>query len=174
VNTGIIYAFIGINTAVFGYACYAKAQAKQGYVQNLVKFMSHFTLNLSEVKNGRWWQTITSVFTHTDLFHYAGNMISFYYLGSFLAHSSVITPGRFLVIALGSGLTGSIYYLFNRQQKLQRNGGVDYSRGLGFSGAIMGVSAVAACLYPRAKVQLYGIVPVTYGRARGAIYSLAL
>jgi membrane associated rhomboid family serine protease len=156
----VIYGLIGVNTAIFGYAVYAKMQAKQGYMQNLIKFTQNFTLNLTEVKYGRWYQTITSVFTHTDLFHYLGNMVSFYFLGQFLAATPLITPGRFLVIALGSGLSGSVYYLFHRQQKVRRSGGVDHTRGLGFSGAIMGVSAVAACLYPSAKVHLYGIVPV--------------
>jgi membrane associated rhomboid family serine protease len=38
--------------------------------------------------------------------------------------------------------------------------GVDYQRGLGFSGALMGITSVAACLAPRAQVQLYGIIPM--------------
>ena len=156
----VIYGLIGVNTAVFGYVVYTKMQAEQGYQENLINFMKHFTLNLTEVKHGRWYQTVTSVFTHTGLFHYLGNMVSFYFLAQFLATSPLITPGRFLVIALGSGLSGSAYFLFHRQQKLRREGGVDRTRGLGFSGAIMGVSAVAACLYPTSKVHLYGIVPV--------------
>jgi membrane associated rhomboid family serine protease len=171
-NMNLIYGIIGVNTAIFGYAAYAKMQAKQGYFENLIQFMQHFTLNVTEFKNGRWYQTITSVFTHTDLFHYLGNMVSFYFLGQFLATTPLITPGRFLIIALGSGFTGSLFYLFNHQQKAQRNGGMDHTRGLGFSGAIMGVSAVAACLYPTAKVHLYGLIPVPlWGLVAGyAIY----
>ena len=36
------------------------------------------------------------------------------------------------------------------------------SRGLGFSGAVMGVGSLAACLFPHQKLLLYGVVPVPF------------
>jgi membrane associated rhomboid family serine protease len=52
-------------------------------------------------------------------------------------------------------------YLFNRYYALQSTHQPhDHARGLGFSGAIMGLSTVAACLAPQAKFALYGIIPV--------------
>lgn len=36
----------------------------------------------------------------------------------------------------------------------------DHNRGLGFSGAVMGISSVAACMAPTSKVLIYGIVPL--------------
>lgn len=50
-------------------------------------------------------------------------------------------------------------FLYNRYL-VARSTGLDYTRGLGFSGALMGITSVAACLNPSARVALYGIVPV--------------
>jgi membrane associated rhomboid family serine protease len=121
--------------------------------------MLNMSLNLTEVLHGHYLPIITSVFTHIDIGHIASNMFSVYFLGRFLASSPLITPARYLIIALGSGLTGSIGYLLNRYTT-SPSPQTDQTRGLGFSGAIMGLSSVAACLAPTAKFHLYGIVPV--------------
>jgi membrane associated rhomboid family serine protease len=139
---------------------YAKAQAQAGFPQPFIKFMRNMSCNLTDVLKSRAYHTLlTSTFTHVDFFHLLGNMFTAYFLGSFLCYSPLITPLRFLTIALGSGLTGSAGYLYQRY--LATGGrGVDYVRGLGFSGALMGITSVAACLSPHAKVLIYGIVPV--------------
>ena len=87
-------------------------------------------------------------------------MFTVYFLGGMLAASPVITPMRFAMIAMGSGMSGAAGYLYNRYLQTQSSGMRDYTRGLGFSGAVMGISSVAACLAPTAKVAIYGIIPV--------------
>jgi membrane associated rhomboid family serine protease len=159
-NMNILYGLMGLNVAIFGYAMYAKQQAISGFSGPYLKFMRHMSLNLTNVlHNGAYYQMLTSVFAHVDIWHLAGNMLTAYYLGSFLCYAPIITPIRFLQIAIGSGVAGSIGYLWQRY--LVTGGkGVDGSRGLGFSGALMGITSVAACLAPTAKVYIYGIIPL--------------
>ncbi|KAJ4365716.1 hypothetical protein N0V83_008336 [Neocucurbitaria cava] len=160
-NMGVLYSLMGANIAIYFYAVYLKAQFMQGYQLPFMKFMQNMTLNFTEFRNGRWWTAVTSTFTHVDFGHVFSNMFTMYFLGSFLATAPQVTPGRFLFIALGSGISGSAGYLCQQYLKVQSNPGVpDYSRGLGFSGAVMGICSVAACLAPTTKFQLYGIVPV--------------
>jgi len=158
-NLAVLYSLMGVNFAVFGYAMYAKAQAQAGFPGPFIKFMRNMSCNMTDVLNGHWQTLMTSTFTHVDLWHLAANMFTAYYLGQFLVHSPCITPGRLLTIALGAGVTGSAGFVYQRY--LVTGGkGVDYVRGLGFSGALMGITSVAACLAPTAKVLIYGFIPV--------------
>ncbi|KAH7085468.1 hypothetical protein BKA63DRAFT_431680 [Paraphoma chrysanthemicola] len=159
-NLKMLYGLMGVNVAVFSYAMYAEAQAKSGFPQPFITFMRRMTCNLTDVLHNHTYSTLlTSTFTHVDLFHLGANMFTAYFLGSFLCGSALITPVRLLTIALGSGVTGSVGYLYQRYLATGSKG-VDYKRGLGFSGALMGITSVAACLAPRTKFLIYGIVPV--------------
>ncbi|KAH7095117.1 hypothetical protein FB567DRAFT_511784, partial [Paraphoma chrysanthemicola] len=159
-NLKMLYGLMGVNVAVYSYAMYAKAQAQSGFPQPFLTFMRRMTCNLTDVlDNHAYYTLLTSTFTHTDLFHLGGNMLTAYFLGSFLCSSALITPARLLTIALGSGVTGSIGFLYQRYLA-SGSKGVDYKRGLGFSGALMGITSVAACLAPKAKFLIYGIVPM--------------
>ncbi|KAF2025536.1 hypothetical protein EK21DRAFT_103858 [Setomelanomma holmii] len=160
-NFAVLYGLMGVNVAVFGYAMYTKAQAQSGFPDPFSNFMRTMTCNLTDVLKNRAYHTLlTSTVTHIDLFHLGANMLTAYFLGSFLCYSSIITPLRFLTIALGSGLTGSVGYLYQRWLVTDRGRVLDGKYGLGFSGALMGITSVAACLAPHAKVLIYGIVPV--------------
>lgn len=158
----IIYAMIGINVGVFGYYQFVTEQARQGDPKLLISWSRNFTLNLNDaIKGGYWWQTITSVFAHMGPLHLAGNMISIYYFGQLVAYTPGIGPGKLLTLIIGSGISGSLGFLFQRAQKLREHGGgFDHRRALGFSGAVMGVGATAACMHPRTQFLLYGIVPL--------------
>lgn len=164
-NNTILYALLGLNISVFAYATYVKQQAKQGYPAPFARFVRNFTLNYTDVlPNGVWWPLLTSCFTHIDVWHLAGNMFTAFYLGRFLCSAPIITPQRFLTITLGSGLAGGLGFLVNRgymsNQQWGPGKGIDRQRGMGFSGALMGITSAAACLAPSAKVYLYGIVPL--------------
>ncbi|KAL1800363.1 hypothetical protein ACET3X_000705 [Alternaria dauci] len=161
-NEAILYGLMGTNIAVFGYAYYVKEQARQGYPRPFENFMKKMTLNLTAFQQGNYLSLLTSIFTHVDIGHIFSNMFTVYFLGSFLANAPIITPVRYLTIALGSGIAGSVGYLFNRYYQMQAQGprARDNTRGLGFSGAVMGISTVAACLAPHSQVLIYGIVPM--------------
>lgn len=159
-NTRVLYSLMGINAAVFGYAIYTKTLASQGHPQKFISFMRNWTCNLTDViRSGVYWQLMTSTFSHLDIWHIGGNMLTAYYLGGYLAASPLITPMRFLTISLGAGVMGSIGFLWQRYF-VTGGKGVDYKRGLGFSGALMGITSVAACLAPTARVLIYGVIPM--------------
>ncbi|KAH7393926.1 hypothetical protein DE146DRAFT_111936 [Phaeosphaeria sp. MPI-PUGE-AT-0046c] len=159
-NKRVLYALMGLNIGIFGYGAYTQAQAQAGFQEPWIKFMRNMTCNYTDVtRNGAWWTTMTSTFTHIGLGHLASNMFTLYFLGGFLCQLPIITPSRYLTIALGAGVLGSVGFLYQRYLKAGRNG-IDHTRGLGFSGALMGLTSVAACLAPHTKFSIYGIIPV--------------
>lgn len=80
------------------------------------------------VAEGQPWRLLSSVFLHAGFVHLALNMLSLYFLGSFV--ESAFGRGRFLALYLLSGLSGGIAYLYF--------GGYDQS-AVGASGAIFGL-----------------------------------
>ncbi len=80
------------------------------------------------VAGGHYWQLITSMFTHVDLWHIGFNMLALYVLGPQL--ESVLGRARFLALYLLSGFVGSVavYWLSNPQVGT-----------IGASGAIFGL-----------------------------------
>ncbi|KZM22593.1 serine-type endopeptidase [Ascochyta rabiei] len=158
----LLKGLMGVNVAVWGYGMYARAQAKEGHPGNYFKFMQNMTMNLTEFKRGYYWQAVTSMFTHQDFFHIGANLFTFWYLGRGLA-AMPVTPGQFMFIVLGSGLSGSLLWLAQQEQKLQAGDHNIRQRGLGFSGALLGATTVLACFQPRNTVHIYGIVPVPLG-----------
>ena len=80
------------------------------------------------VADGQAWRLVSSVFLHAGFLHLALNMLSLYFLGSFVETS--FGRGRFLALYLLSGLSGGIAYLYF--------GGFG-SPAVGASGAIFGL-----------------------------------
>jgi rhomboid protease GluP len=80
------------------------------------------------VAQGRAWLLFTSMFLHAGFVHLALNMLSLYFLGSFV--EVAFGRGRFLALYLASGLAGGIAYLYFGNF----NGSV-----VGASGAIFGL-----------------------------------
>lgn len=157
-NMFLLKGLVGINVAVFGYSLYVTEQAKQGHMENFRKYYQNMTMNLRDVKNGYYWQTISCIFAHSGLMHIAFNMFTFYSLGEALA-ALPVTPGQFMLIIFGSGLAGSLFWLSQEQMK-EQTGRVSHQRAMGFSGALIGAVTVVACFMPRNQVQLFGVVPV--------------
>lgn len=159
INMKILWGLIGINVGVWGYFMYVKAQATQGFMKPITQFVPNFTMNVREFFGGkRYWQALTSCFTHFDPMHLLFNMVSAYSLGQFVAMTPGIGPGKFLTLVIGSGLAGSAGFLAQRMRNYER-GQIDRTRGLGFSGCVMGMGAAAAFMYPHAKMLIMGIVP---------------
>ncbi|PVI07053.1 hypothetical protein DM02DRAFT_609427 [Periconia macrospinosa] len=168
-NMRVIYGAIGLNTAIFLYGNYTRVQAEQGSPESWYWFNENFTLNYVQFTHeGRWWTAITSVFSHLDFKHLFGNMVSTYFFGLVIAGTPCITPLMIAKLILGSGLCGSIFTLGLRHWEIKnqtgksqwgRTGPPELKRGLGFSGAVMGISAVAAALDPKRIFYLAGIIP---------------
>ena len=80
------------------------------------------------VAQGGAWRLLSSIFLHAGFAHLALNMLSLYFLGSFV--EGAFGRARFLALYLLSGLSGGIAYLYF--------GGL-YSPVVGASGAIFGL-----------------------------------
>lgn len=80
------------------------------------------------VADGSYWQLVTSMFAHVEIWHIAFNMLALYAFGPQL--ELALGRARFLALYLLSGLSGSafVYWL-----------SADYSATLGASGAIFGL-----------------------------------
>lgn len=62
------------------------------------------------VAGGEAWRLLTSIFLHAGFVHLAFNMLSLYFLGSFIEEA--FGRGRFLALYLLGGLAGGIAYLY--------------------------------------------------------------
>lgn len=134
-----------------------------------------------------WWQIITHMFMHAGLLHLVFNMLGLYFFGRML--EAVWGPKRFLIYYLICGLGAVAIYIgwetYNVVHLLGRYGdgwaelykaidnytmvgyehpaySIIYVPMVGASGAIFGLLAGAALLFPNTEVQLLlmYIIPV--------------
>jgi rhomboid protease GluP len=80
------------------------------------------------VAQGEWWRLLSSMFLHSGAVHLGLNMLSLYFLASFI--EVAFGRGRFLALYLLSGLSGGLAYLYF--------GGFNVP-AVGASGAIFGL-----------------------------------
>ncbi len=80
------------------------------------------------VAQGEAWRLLTSMFLHAGFAHLALNMLSLYFLGSFI--EGAFGRGRFLALYLLSGISGGLAYLYF---------GAFDGAAVGASGAIFGL-----------------------------------
>lgn len=90
---------------------------------------------LPGVADGAYWQLLTSMFLHVEIWHIAGNMLALYALGPQI--EAVLGRTRFVALYLVSGLAGSAAVYWT---------GEEFGITLGASGAIYGVFAALAVL----------------------------
>ena len=80
------------------------------------------------VAQGEVWRLLTSMFLHSGFAHLALNMLSLYFLGSFIEEA--FGRGRYLALYLLSGISGGLAYLYF---------GAFDGAAVGASGAIFGL-----------------------------------
>lgn len=96
------------------------------------------------------WTIISSMFVHGSFWHILFNMISLYFLGSFLIRA-VGERGFLLVYFLG-GLVGNILFALLANP---------FSTGIGASGAVFALGGALAVMVPRVPVFIFFIpIPV--------------
>lgn len=158
---GVLYAFIGINAAVFSAWQYALPGGLGPFSGSsnlrLARVLQeNFFISSMSFQNGkRWWTLFTSSISHIEIGHFLTNMISLYAFSSVLLYSGI--PGRHLAaLIIGSGIMGSLGSLQHDKSKPANK----RRPALGASGAVMGVGAAAALLVPQARMALLGIIPL--------------
>ena len=96
------------------------------------------------------WTIITSMFVHGSLRHILFNMISLYFLGSFLIRAA--GERSFLAVFFLGGVAGNILFILLANP---------YSTGIGASGAIFALGGALAVMLPRVPVLVFPIpVPI--------------
>ena len=94
------------------------------------------------------WTIITNLFVHGGIGHVLVNMISLYFLGSFVLR--LLGEKRFLLVYFVGGIIGNIFYLFLGPRLIP---------GVGASGAIFALGGVLAIMAPKLPVFMF-FVPV--------------
>jgi len=96
------------------------------------------------------WTIVSNLFVHGSFWHILGNMISLYFLGSFLLR--LMGKKKFLTLYFLGGIVGNIFYIFLAPA---------FSTGIGASGAIFALGGALAMMAPRLPVFMFFIpVPV--------------
>ncbi len=145
-----IFIIIGINVFIF-----VAANISNTLVYDLGLWAPlDYCLN-GYMGHGGVWGIFTSMFTHTGFTHILFNMLTLYFFGSYLL--KLTGWKQFLVIYLGGGLLGSIFYvLFSTLISPDVPG-----LAIGASGAIFALGGTLAFLMPKMKVYIMFIpVPV--------------
>ncbi|MBA2713549.1 MAG: rhomboid family intramembrane serine protease [Rubrobacteraceae bacterium] len=128
VTFGLIVACVTVYIAV------AFAGATYGYPLNFAlvtqphEVLAQGALVPASVASGEVWLLLSSMFLHAGFIHLALNMLSLYFLGSFV--EVAFGRVRFLALYLTSGLAGGIAYLYF---------GDFHGSVVGASGAIFGL-----------------------------------
>jgi rhomboid protease GluP len=123
-----------IATCVAVYIAVAFAGQAYGYPLNVGLVAQHpgvlawGALVPAAVASGKVWLLLSSMFLHSGFIHLALNMLSLYFLGSFVEQA--FGKCRFLALYLTSGLAGGIAYLYF---------GAFDEPAVGASGAIFGL-----------------------------------
>jgi membrane associated rhomboid family serine protease len=95
------------------------------------------------------WTIITSLFLHDGFSHIFGNMLMLYIYGIYLSH--LISETKLLLLYLIGGLVGNALFLIIAPS---------YAFAVGASGAIFALGGALAVMRPKAKVFLFGVVPM--------------
>ena len=96
------------------------------------------------------WQCFTYQFLHGGFGHIFWNMYSLFLFGRFLEQS--LGRRRFLALYLVSGVLGGIFFTLANFNTL------NYC--VGASGAVCGVMAATALVYPHMRLFIFGLIPV--------------
>jgi membrane associated rhomboid family serine protease len=116
--------------------------------------LNNFLVSWNALVEGRYWTLLTSEFSHIAFLHIFLNMYVLVMFGSIV--EIVIGSRRFLAFYLVAAVIASISHAAVSAFLLHKPD----LPALGASGAISGVVLVFCFLFPRAKLLLFGIIPM--------------
>lgn len=115
----------------------------------LIAVRDGFALSRQSLFEGMWWPFLTHAFLHANVWHLLFNMLGLWFFGNPVEH--VLGTGKFLILyglsAVGGGCVQMILGSPNAQL-------------LGASGAISGVIAAFATLFPDVRLSAVLFVPL--------------
>lgn len=141
----IVLVFLTINTGVF----------VMWLVLGQSPFMTdNFLVSWDALAAGRTWTLVTSEFSHILLLHFILNMYVLASFGPIVEHT--IGSGRFLGFYLIASIVASLAHAGVSAFVIGR----PELSALGASGAISGVILLFSFMYPRARILLFGLIPM--------------
>lgn len=153
-NIAIYLAFLGLSI----YSYFTSSSAASDYALNFLALNPR-----SVVEDSSFLTLFTSMFSHFSLGHLAVNMISLFFIGSFVER--LIGRKRYFWFYIASGLLASAFFVgfayigssFESGRALF--GGIDDS-AVGASGALFGLGGLLAVLVPRLPVLAFFVIPM--------------
>ena len=106
------------------------------------------------LRHGWLWQLITFQFLHANLWHLAGNLLVFWWVGRFVEH--VLGTKRFLVALFGCGAVGGLLQAVLMLLAPDRFGSIV----VGASAGVSGLFAIFALLERNSTVRLWFVLPI--------------
>lgn len=127
------------------------------------KMISFVALNPRLFVSGYFWTALSSVFVHFDPTHLLVNMLSLFFLGSFVER--LIGRKRFVWFYIISGIVASLFFVGLAYLGQQFSFGASLfgtpsDFAVGASGAIFGLGAMLAVLLPRLRVLVFFVIPM--------------
>lgn len=114
----------------------------------------NFTISWDILESGRYWNLVTSAFSHIQPWHFLLNM--FVLLGFGKVMEFIIGPVQFILFYLIAAIVGSFSHAFVSAFLLGEPG----LPAVGASGAIAGVLLLFALMYPKRKILFFAIIPI--------------
>jgi uncharacterized protein len=127
------------------------------------KIFFYVALQANNFFRGVFWTILTSMFMHGSLTHLFLNMVSLFFIGSFI--EKLIGRKRFFWFYMLSGLFASLLFVFlayffgNSVLGARIFGGPDIY-AVGASGAIFALGGLLAVLIPKLRVYVFFIIPM--------------
>ena len=124
-------------------------------------FTSTFSIVPQDILHGQHlWSIVTNMFLHGSIFHILANMLSLFFVGSFL--EKIIGKKKFFWLYIVSGIVASLFFVFlasafGSSSLGARIFGSPDIAALGASGAIFGLVATLMILTPNVKVYIFFI-----------------
>lgn len=144
----VVPAIVVINALVF------LAWQLAGTSEALRVFMiNNFLVSWIHMDHGYVWTLLTSVFSHSEWWHFGINMVVLWSFGSILER--LLGRRVFLAFYLASGVIASGAHCV-----VSRAMGLENVPALGASGAVSALLLTYALLFPKARLLVLGIVPV--------------
>jgi len=128
------------------------------------KAVFYFALQPAAILSGqKLWTFITSMFLHANLTHLFVNMLSLFFIGTFV--EKLIGKKRYIALYFGGGLVAGIFFValagfFGNSDWGIRIFGSPMTYAVGASGAIFCLGGLLAILTPRMPVLVFFVIPM--------------
>jgi len=154
-NLSSVWFIVGINIILFIFtSLYPELKSQLGLQAKSYESLAGLEPGFIEQP----WTILTSIFVHDGFFHIFGNMVTLYFLGTYL--TMVIGEAKFMATYLLGGLLGGAVVLLWAFYSPWAGPSDPFVDHIGASGAVFAVGGALAVLRPKAQVALFFVIPM--------------